>query len=147
MAKSCSNKGKGKINFDEESKTFLDSSSPKDTQAFEAKKELVDEMVSLLSGFRDNLPPASIRYNNAMTSIIVSLKAYISYEEMHTGIWNGFEHLCMAHTYYSYLVYCTQPKNPKRDSKVQLDLHNFLKEMNRLWLILLAQYLDYSSKH
>ena len=140
-------KVRSKINYDEESKTFLDASAPKESQTFEAKKELVKEMVSLLSEFRDTLPPISQKYHKALTSIILSLNTYINYEETHTGIWNGFEHLCMAHTHYSYLMYCTQPKNPKRDSKIQVDLYEFLKELNRLWVILLSQYLDYSSKH
>lgn len=138
---------KPKLDRDLETKTFLDASAPKESQTFEAKKELVRDMVSLIAAFRDHLPPISSKYHKALTSIIMSLNTFINYEETHTGLWNGFEHLCMAHTYYSFLMYSTQPKNPKRDSKIQLELHEFLKEINKLWAILLNQYLDYSSKH
>lgn len=138
---------KSVINYDMEVKTYLDSSLPKESQTFEAKRDLVKDMVSLLADFRDRLPPISTRYCSALTSIILSLNTYINYEETHTGLWNGFEHLCMAYTHYSFLMYCTQPKNPKRDSKIQLELHSFLKELNKLWVILLNQYLDYTSKH
>lgn len=138
---------KSKINFEEECKTYKDAFSPEKSDSFEAKKELVTDLSSLITLFRDHLPHSSIKYNNALTSIILALNTYINYEETHTGIWNGFEHLCMAHTYYSYLLYCTQPKNPKRDSSIQLELHDFLKNIRNLWFILLSQYLDYSTKH
>ena len=138
---------KNKVDCDLESKTFLYASAPRETQTFEAKKELVKDMVSLIADFREKLPPISQKYHKALTSIIISLNSYINYEEGNIGLWHGFEHLCMAHTYYSFLMYCTHPKNPKRDSKVQLDLHEFLKEIGNLWAILLNQYLDYTSRH
>lgn len=138
---------KNKVDYGLESKTFLDASAPRETQTFEAKKELVKDMVSLIADFREKLPPISQKYHKALTSIIISLNSYINYEEGNIGLWHGFEHLCMAHTYYSFLMYCTQPKNPKRDSKVQLDLHEFLRDINNLWSILLNQYLDYTSRH
>ncbi len=138
---------KNKVNCDLESKTFLDASTPKETQTFEAKKELVKDMVSLIASFRETLPPRSQKYHKALTSIIISLNSYINYEEGNIGLWHGFDHLCMAHTYYSFLMYCTQPKNPNRDSNIQLELHKFLKDINSLWAILLNQYLDYTSRH
>ena len=138
---------KNKVDCDLESKTFLDASAPRETQTFEAKKELVKDMVSLITSFRETLPPRSQKYHKALTSIIISLNSYINYEEGNIGLWHGFDHLCMAHTYYSFLMYCTQPKNPNRDSNIQLDLHEFLKEIGKLWAILLNQYLDYTSRH
>ena len=56
---------KSKIDYDLESKTFLDASAPKESQTFEAKKELVKDMVSLIAAFRDHLPPISSKYHNS----------------------------------------------------------------------------------
>lgn len=136
-----------KIDPEEEAKDFIQSSVPSKQDTMEGRHELTSSIVSLLVEFRDKLPPASLTYSKALTSIIVSLNTYMRYESNHIGIWNGYEHLCMAYTQYAHLMFCTQPKSKKRDSKIRGDLHNFLLEIRNLWGILISQYLDYNSKH
>lgn len=133
-------------NPDIESKTFIDSNQCVN-QNEDARRELAVSIVSLLSDFRDSLPQSSERYFNALQTIIVSLNAYIRYEENHIGVWNGYEHLAMAYTAYTHLMYCTRPRDIKRDSKIRETLHLFLKESENLWHILLSQYIDFETKH
>ena len=73
---------KNKVDCDLESKTFLDASTPKETQTFEAKKELVKDMVSLIASFRETLPPRSQKYHKALTSIIIQFKLAV----LHVGL-------------------------------------------------------------
>lgn len=113
----------------------------------EAKRELVKSMVSLLAEQRDKLPPNSKKYSMALQSIILSINTYSRYEEGHIGLWQGFEHLCIAYTMYSQLVWCTEKKSETRDSKIKGELHDFLLEIRKLWRILISQYLDYTTKH
>ena len=126
------------INPDVESKTYIESNKDLN-QKEDARRELALSMVSLLNDFRDSLPKASERYFNALQTIIVSLNSYIRYEENHIGVWNGYEHLAMAYTAYTHLMYCTRPRDSVRDSKIRETLHLFLKESENLWHILLSQ--------
>lgn len=138
-----------KLNKCEEVKDFVLSSRPLSTKdSDEAKYELAESIVSLLVDFRTKLPPRSVVYANALTSIICSLNTYISFEKDNVGgVWKGYDYLCMAYTQYSQLEYFTRPKSEKRDSNIKLDLNAFLLEISNLWRILLSQYNDFSTKH
>ncbi len=135
-----------KIDPDQESKELLNANKPVH-ENIEARKELVESMVSLFCDYRDALPPNSNRYHKALQAIILELNIYIRYAENHVGVWNGFEHLCMAYTTYNHLIWCTEKKSDTRDSKIRMQLNLFLKGMQSLWKILLSQYLDFETKH
>ena len=135
-----------KIDPEKETKEAINATLPEKVNE-EAKRELTKSMVSLLAEQRDKLPPSSKKYFQAIQSIILALNTYSRYEEGHIGLWQGFEHLCMAYTMYSQLVWCTEKKSETRDSKIKGDLHNFLLEMRNLWRIIMSQYLDYATKH
>ena len=139
-------KKKVKIDPELESKTMLEANKPTQNNE-EARRDLAQSMVSLFIDFRDSLPSSSDRYNKALQSIILSLNTYLRYDENHLGIWNGFDHLCMAYTAYNHLIWCTEKKSDTRDSKIRIHLNAFLKEMLNLWKILLSQYLDFDTKH
>ena len=137
---------KNKINPEQESKTMMDANKPI-FEDIEARKELVNSMVTLFCEHRDSLPPRSDRYHKALQSIILALNTYLRYDENHIGVWNGFEHLCMAYTAYNHLMWCTEKRSETRDSNVRTQLHSFLTEMQNLWKILISQYLDFDTKH
>ena len=137
---------KVKIDPEQETKIMIEANNPAQ-EDIEARRDLVNSMVSLFCEYRDSLPPSSNRYHKALQSIILALNTYIRYDEHHIGIWNGFEHLCMAYTAYSHLIWCTEKKSENRDSNTRMQLNLFLKEMQNLWKILLSQYLDFETKH
>lgn len=137
---------KTKINPEQETKEAISYTTPEKVNE-EAKKELANSIVSLLIEQRDKLPPISKKYSQALQSIILAMNTYIRYEQSSIGLWHGFEHLCMAYTMYSQLVWCTEKKSETRDSKIKWQLHEVLLEMRNLWRILMSQYLNYTTKH
>ena len=137
---------KVKIDPEQETKIMMKENNPVH-EDIEARRDLVNSMVSLFCEYRDSLPPSSNRYHKALQSIILALNTYIRYDEHHIGIWNGFEHLCMAYTAYNHLIWCTEKKSDTRDSVIKGQLHAFLLEIRNLWRILMSQYLDYTTKH
>ena len=104
-----------KIDPEQEMKTISESNKPIQDDV-EARMDLVNSMVSLFCEYRDSLPPSSNRYHKALQTIIIALNTYIRYDENHIGIWNGFEHLCMAYTAYNHLIWCTEKKSENRTS-------------------------------
>lgn len=136
-----------KLNPEEEAKSFIDGRKPDKQTNLEERLVLLDGLVDTIIDFRDKLPPRSNLYFTILTSIVVSLNTYKRYEKEHIGLWYGYEHLCMAYTHYSHLIYCTAPKSCTRDSKVRGSLHNFLKENLDSFHNLLSQYLNYNTKH
>lgn len=137
---------KTKIDPVQETREYINSSIPEGVDP-NAKKELVQSLVGLLIEQRDKLPPRSSKYEKALQSIILALNTYSRQEEYHIGIWSGFDHLCMAFTMYSQLIWCTEKKSDTRDSVIKGQLHAFLLEIRNLWRILMSQYLDYTTKH